>query len=62
MAKTIEYGWSCYSDINVTPQGTILCFYGRGAKQNFAGDRLTMARFDIDWLNLDWLPHAGTIE
>jgi sialidase-1 len=54
LAKTIEYGWSCYSDINVTPKGTILCFYGRGEKQNFAGDRLTLARFDLDWLNLDW--------
>jgi sialidase-1 len=55
LANTIEYGWSCYSDINVTPKGTILCFYGRGEKQNFAGDRLTLARFDLDWLNLDWM-------
>lgn len=54
LARTIEFGWSAYSDINVTPKGTILCFYGRSKKQNFAGDRLTMARFDADFLNLDW--------
>jgi sialidase-1 len=48
--KTIEEGWSAYSDIGVTQQGTILCFYGRGAKANFAGDRLTLARFNLEWL------------
>jgi sialidase-1 len=48
--KTIEKHWSAYSDIAVTPQGTILCFYGRGAKANFAGDRLTLARFNLEWL------------
>ena len=54
LAKTIEFGWSAYSDINVTQSGRILCFYGRAEKANFAGDRLTMARFTIDELNLDW--------
>jgi sialidase-1 len=50
LGRSIEPGFSAYSDINVTPTGTILCFYGRSEKRNFAGDRLTMARFDLDWL------------
>ena len=48
--KSIEPEWSAYSDIAVTPSGTILCFYGRGDKASFAGDRLTVARFNLDWL------------
>jgi len=50
VARSVEPGYSAYSDINVTPTGTILCFYGRSEKANFAGDRLTMARFSLDWL------------
>ena len=48
--KTVEPGWSAYSDIAVTKDGTILCFYGRGAKPGFAGDLLTLARFNLEWL------------
>lgn len=48
--RSVEPGYSCYSDINVTPQGTIVCFYGRGEKPSFAGDRLTLARFTLDCL------------
>lgn len=48
--RSIEPGWSAYSDIGVTPDGTILCFYGRGEKAGFAGDRLTLARFNLEWL------------
>ena len=48
--RSIEPEWSAYSDIAVTPSGTILCFYGRGEKASFAGDRLTVARFNLDWL------------
>ncbi len=48
--KTVEAGWSAYSDIGVTKAGTILCFYGRGAKPGFAGDALTLARFNLEWL------------
>jgi sialidase-1 len=48
--KTIEAGWSSYSDIAVTNEGTILCFYGRSEKPHFAGDRLTLARFNLAWL------------
>ena len=48
--KSVDPGWSAYSDIGVTKDGTILCFYGRGEKQNFAGEHLTLARFNLEWL------------
>ena len=48
--KSVEPSWSAYSDIAVTKSGTILCFYGRGEKSGFAGDRLTVARFNLEWL------------
>jgi len=52
--KSIEPGPSMYSDIAVSKAGTILCFYGRsGAAQgfgSFAGGRLTLARFNLEWL------------
>jgi len=48
--KTIEPGPSMYSDIGVTQNGTILCFYGRSAKPGFAGAGLTLARFNLEWL------------
>ncbi|MES2595318.1 MAG: sialidase family protein [Verrucomicrobiota bacterium] len=54
VSKTIESGPSMYSDIAVTPKGTILCFYGRSgdgsALAHFAGGRLTVARFNREWL------------
>lgn len=50
VSKPVEPGWGAYSDIAVTPRGTILCFYGTGAKSGFAGDRLTLARFNLEWL------------
>ncbi len=48
--KRLEDGPSMYSDIAVTPKGTILCFYGRGSKPGFAGSGLTLARFNLEWL------------
>ncbi|MBI5773233.1 MAG: exo-alpha-sialidase [Verrucomicrobia bacterium] len=48
--KTVEAGWSAYSDLAVTKAGTILCFYGRADKPNFAGDALRLARFNLEWL------------
>ncbi|NBV32819.1 MAG: exo-alpha-sialidase [Proteobacteria bacterium] len=56
--KTIEPGASMYSDIAVTHSGTILCFYGRSGEAQglapglaaFAGGRLTLARFNLEWL------------
>lgn len=52
--KAIEPGPSMYSDIAVTQSGTILCFYGNSGKgtglHHFAGGRLTLARFNLEWL------------
>ncbi len=52
--KSVEPGPSMYSDIAVTPRGTILCFYGRSGSSTglgaFAGGRLTVARFNLEWL------------
>jgi sialidase-1 len=52
--KLLEDGPSMYSDLAVTPRGTILCFYGRSGDSKgvaaFAGGRLTLARFNLDWL------------
>lgn len=48
--KTIEPGPSMYSDLAVTQQGTILCFYGSGTQLGFSGNALTLARFDLNWL------------
>ena len=54
MHKSIEPGPSRYSDIAVTRAGTILCFYGRSGDNQgmaaFAGGRLTVARFNLEWL------------
>ena len=56
--RPVEPGWSAYSDVAVTLRGTILCFYGRGEKSGFAGDRLTVARFNLEWLT-DGKDHLG---
>ncbi len=52
--KLIEDGPSMYSDIAVTQSGAILCFYGRSGDNQgvaaFAGGRLTLARFNLEWL------------
>lgn len=49
--KVIEPGWSAYSDIAVTQKGTILSFYGSASgKASFAGDQLTLARYNLEWL------------
>ncbi len=51
MSKIIEPGPSAYSDIAVTKSGTVLCFLGRAGKPDFAGDALTLARFNLEWLS-----------
>lgn len=52
--KLLEDGPSMYSDIAVTHNGTILCFYGRSGENKgsaaFAGGRLTLARFNLKWI------------
>jgi sialidase-1 len=42
--RLLEDGPSAYSDLAVTPAGTILCFYGAGSKLSFAGSSLRLAR------------------
>jgi sialidase-1 len=48
--KVVEPGWGAYSDLPVTHQNTILCFFGSGSKSSFSGSRLTLARFNLEWL------------
>ena len=53
VSKVVDPGWSGYSDIGVTKDGTILCFYGRGEAKDFGGyafNHLTLARFNLEWL------------
>ena len=52
--KQLEDGPSAYSDLAVTKDGTILCFYGRAGDNRgmtaWSGGRLTLARFNLEWL------------
>jgi sialidase-1 len=52
LVKTLDAGTSGYSDLAVTPDGTILCFYERGSvdKNHFRTRWLTVARFNGAWL------------
>ncbi len=62
--KTIEPGFSGYSDLAVAGDGTILLFYERGStdgKDIYRTGLLTVARFNLEWLTdgADALPGAG---
>jgi sialidase-1 len=50
--KAIEPGWSGYSDLAVTRDGTILLLYERGGANDdrFRAEALTVARFSLEWL------------
>lgn len=51
--KVLEPGFSGYSDLAVAKDGTILCFYERGSTDGKSGtrtDKLTLARFNLEWL------------
>jgi sialidase-1 len=48
VSRLIHAGSSQYSDLCVTGDGMILCFYERGEKAAY--ETLTIARFDIAWL------------
>lgn len=52
IVKTIEPGPSGYSDLAVAKDGTILCFFERGAdaKDMYRTRWLTIARFNLEWL------------
>jgi sialidase-1 len=43
VSKTLEQGSSAYSDLAFLPDGSVMCVYERG-------DRITAAKFDLDWL------------
>lgn len=51
--RTLEEGFSGYSDLAVAQDGTILCFYERGSTDGrniYATGRLTVARFPPAWI------------
>jgi sialidase-1 len=52
ISRSIEPGYSAYSDLAVMPDCTILCFYERGQagtpRDRYAA--LCLARFNLDWL------------
>jgi len=53
VSKTLEAGFSGYSDLAVLPDGTALCFYERGStdgKNIYKTGLLTVARFNLEWL------------
>lgn len=52
VSKPLEAGPSAYSDLAVARDGTIFCFYERaGADGNLSrSGRLTLARFNLEWL------------
>ncbi|HSH95449.1 MAG TPA: sialidase family protein, partial [Roseimicrobium sp.] len=63
--KVLDPGGSGYSDLAVTKNGTILCFYGRGDRNDFSGfafNQLTLVRFNLEWLTdgKDSLPAKGS--
>lgn len=47
--RVIEPGPSAYADLAVLRDGTILCLYESGASTSY--DRLTLARFDLEWVH-----------
>jgi sialidase-1 len=46
--KALERGRAAYSDLAVTPGGTVLCLFERGEASPY--ERLTLACFDLAWL------------
>ena len=53
VSRTVEAGFSGYSDLAVAKHGTILLFYERGStdgKNIFKTGLLTVARFNLEWL------------
>ena len=53
-AKTLEPGFSGYSDLTTLPDGTVMCFYERGSldsKSSTKTAQLTLARIPADWFS-----------
>lgn len=63
VARALEPGASGYSDLAAGPDGTIYCFYERGAigANQFRTGSLCVARFNLEWLTegKDRLDPAG---
>jgi len=52
-SRTLEAGFSGYSDLAALPDGTILCFYERGStdgQNHYRTGRLTVARVTEEWV------------
>jgi sialidase-1 len=56
--RPIEEGFSGYCDLGVLPDGTLLCFYERGAAKgnHYSTETLTLARFNMAWLTEEKRP------
>lgn len=51
VSRVLEAGPSAYSDLAVTPNGTVLCVYENGMLDRMTDTRyITVARFDLDWV------------
>jgi sialidase-1 len=48
--RSIESGFSAYSDLAALKDGTVLLFYERAGEKGANYGRLTVARFALDWL------------
>ena len=51
--RSLEEGFSGYSDLAALPDGTMLCFYERGStdgKSSYRSGLLTVASFDEEWV------------
>lgn len=54
VSRVLEAGPSAYSDLAVTPDGTILCVYENGMVERMTDTRyITVARFDLAWIVQD---------
>jgi sialidase-1 len=63
LGRLLEEGFAGYSDLAVGPDGMIYCFYERGStdgKSSYRTGRLTVARFNLEWLSdgKDHLPEG----
>jgi sialidase-1 len=50
VSRVLEEGISGYTDLAVGPEGTIYCIYERGGANGMAYDKLTLARFNREWV------------
>ena len=50
VSRVLEPGISGYTDLAVGPDGTIYCVYERGGADGFAFQRLSVARFNREWI------------